>query len=229
MTKILWKRKKGFQESSDLVDRSLPTWAKNDLPTLITGLNVSIAIEMNMWEEDWAEYLAISHSAAILAALPLPAELAVRYDGAKSTTIAFHSKQRPLCQGTSVRPSRQKSVWGIRPDGSLWDDSRGPIGTGESMSEHQNVQMVVTSLSADNWQRESMEHWRSEVVTANAKKAESASDVTRRMPRMPSLPCLTGNNNNNNITGIFLLRRLHRNEGDRVANKLWPEVHYKIN
>ena len=32
-------------------------------------------------------------------------------------------------------------------------------------------------------------------------------------------------NTNNNNTGVFLLRRLHRNESVRVANKLWPEVH----
>ena len=35
--------------------------------------------------------------------------------------------------------------------------------------------------------------------------------------------------NNNNNTGVYLLRSLHRNEGDRVANKLQPEVHCKIN
>ena len=35
--------------------------------------------------------------------------------------------------------------------------------------------------------------------------------------------------NNSSNTGVFLLRRLHRNEGDRVASKLWQEVRYKIN
>ena len=35
-------------------------------------------------------------------------------------------------------------------------------------------------------------------------------------------------NNSCNNTDEFLLCSLNRNETDEVANKLWPEVHYKV-
>ena len=55
------------------------------------------------------------------------------------------------------------------------------------MSERQSVRAVETSLSMNNWNRERMKHWRSEVAAADAKKAESASDAARRIPKPPFL------------------------------------------
>ena len=54
------------------------------------------------------------------------------------------------------------------------------------MSERQSVRAVET-LSTDNWNRERMKHWRSEVAAADAKKAGSASDAARRIPKPPFL------------------------------------------
>ena len=55
------------------------------------------------------------------------------------------------------------------------------------MNERQSVRAVETSLSIDNWNRERMEHWRSEVAAADAKKTESASDAARQIPKPPFL------------------------------------------
>ena len=80
--------------SFDLVHRSLPTWAKNASPTSLIGPNVSIATEMNMWEEERAEYMAAFLDAAASAARPPPMEQADRYDVVKvSTTVASHARQ----------------------------------------------------------------------------------------------------------------------------------------
>ena len=55
------------------------------------------------------------------------------------------------------------------------------------MSERQSVRTVETFLSTYNWNRERMEHWRSEVAAADAKKAASASDAARRIHKPPFL------------------------------------------
>ena len=116
MTEILWIYKKRSLGSSDSDDRSLPTWARNASPTSLIGPSVSIAtgINMTLWEEERAEYVAIFLSASASAALPHPVTLADRYDVAKlSTTVASHPRQRPLCHGMRVRSSGRRSEPGI--------------------------------------------------------------------------------------------------------------------
>ena len=120
MTEILWKRKNVSLVSSDLGDRSLPTWAKNESPASLIGPKVFTVTGMNMFEEKRAEYLAAFLSAAALAALSTSVELVDKYVMAKVTnTVASHTKQTPPCHGIMVRLSGCRSEPGIRPDDSL--------------------------------------------------------------------------------------------------------------
>ena len=84
--------------------------------------------------------------------------------------------------GDAASSTERKSLAMKGTSQALEEDSRGPNGAEMSTSEHQSVRAFENYLLTDNWQRERMERWRSEVAPAEAKNAGSASDAARRTP-----------------------------------------------
>ena len=73
----------------------------------------------------------------------------------------------------------------IEASQALWEVWRGPTGVVVVVSEHQRERTNSTSLSTICIPRDRMADWRSDVVTADAKKADKASYTARRISRPP--------------------------------------------
>ena len=92
-----------------------------------------------------AAYFAFFHTAAVSEAEPVREDVDARYGVAReSTTVAFHVRHRPFCQGTRVRQSERFPSSLSNPTGSF------VTGTSDYLSARQNEinVLVVAKRSA---------------------------------------------------------------------------------